>query len=113
MQLTNGKTYKQFYSDQDFWIPEAWHEGELLLVDGQDWGDRDIESIPDDAIVSISGGIVSCEDPGWGKEGLSMDELFRVWRNDDTHKSVLVNIPRDRLEAFEAYVKSIGGQVGV
>ena len=113
MQLTNGKTYKQFYNDSKFWNSQAWHEGELLLVNGRDWGDKSIDKIPDDAIVRITGGIVCCEDLDWELAGLSMDALFAVWRGDDEGKTLLVKVPQARLAELAEYIKSIGGSLGV
>ena len=109
MQLTNGKTYKQFYNDSKFWNPQAWHEGALLLVNGRDWGDKSIDKIPDDAIVRIAGGIVCCEDLDWELAGLSMDALFAAWLGDDDNKTLLVKAPVDKLDELKQYLLSIGG----
>lgn len=113
MQLTNGKEFKTFYTDTDFWHPEAWHECELILVNDRDWRDRSITEIPDDAVVSISGGVVQCEDYDWHGCDMTLDALFAVWRGDDSNKTVLVKVPHAQYEAFCKYMQIIGGQVGV
>lgn len=113
MELTNGKTYKEFYNDARFWHSQAWHEGELLLVNGRDWGDKSVDAIPDDAVVSINGGVVQCENYDWHGCDMTMDALFAVWRGDDSNKTLLVKVPLAQYEAFCQYLQIIGGHVGV
>lgn len=106
---TNGAEFKQFYADPVYWTDDVWHEDEVLLVDGQDPGDIPLKSIPDDAAVSIEGGIVWGD--RWKDNEPSFETYFKRWRRAQRTATLVVECDRAQLEAVKAAVKAAGGRV--
>ena len=108
MTKTIGAVLKRFYDDETAWPDGAWHEDELLLVNGDEW-DQGITEIPDNAIVNISGGAVFGL-PNGGEPSLELH--FRRWRLRQTTTTILVECDLAKLDAIKAAIKAAGGTVG-
>ena len=109
MIKTIGAEFKRFYDDETAWPDGAWHEDELLLVNGDEWEDWDIAEIPDNAIVKLSGGAVF-DLPNGGEPSLELH--FRRWRKRQTLTTILVECDLAKLDAIKAAIKAAGGTVG-
>ena len=107
MIKTNGAEFKRFYNDETAWPDGAWHEDEMLLVNGDEWA-QGITEIPDDAIVNLSGGAVfglpSNAEP-------SMELHFKNWRRRQTTTTILVECDLTKVDDVKAAVKAAGGRV--
>ena len=106
---TTGAEFKRFYNDNSWWTQDMWHEDEEMTINGAS-RDDDVEliAIPDEAIVTISGGVVL---------GLPDDEqptfeaYFKRWRKKQSRMSIVVECDKDAVEAVRAAVKAAGGRV--
>ena len=107
MIKTNGSEYKRFYDDETAWPDDAWHEGELLLVNGDEWT-QGVTEIPDNAIINLSGGAVY-DLPNGGEP--SMELHFSRWRKRQTTATFLVECDLAKLGDVKAAIKAAGGKV--
>ena len=102
---TTGAEFKRFYADSEFWPEGAWHEEEEILADGE--RPYILDEIPDNAVVSITGGIV------FGIEGRepSLESWFRAWRKKQTTTSFVIECEIvDKAEVIAAIIAA-GGKV--
>lgn len=108
---TTGAEFKRFYADPAFW-PEGgdtYHDDALIGVNGVDHDDGfDPGAIPDDAIVTIEGGVVF-DAVGGGEP--SLETYFRRWKKTQTTASFLVECDLSVVDAIKAAVKAAGGRV--
>lgn len=107
MIKTLGAEFKRFYHDDQAWPDGAWHDDELLLVNGDVWT-QEVTEIPDDAIVNLSGGAVY-DLPNGGEP--SMELHFSRWRKRQTTTTILVECDLAKLDDVKAAVKAAGGRV--
>lgn len=107
MIKTNGSEYKRFYDDETAWPDGAWHEDELLIVNG-DKCEAGIDSIPDNATVNLIGGVVYDLPNG---STVSMETHFRNWRKRQSMTTILVECDRAKLDDVKAAIKAAGGKV--
>ena len=107
MIKTLGAEFKRFYDDETAWPDGAWHEDELLLVNGEEWT-KGITEIPDNAIVNLSGGAVLGL-PNGGEPSLELH--FGRWRKRQTTTTILVECGLDKLDDVKASIKAAGGKV--
>lgn len=107
---TTGAEFKRFYSDPTAWPDKAWHEDEEVIVDGANCSDdHDYTTIPDDAVVKVSGGVVYGLNDG--KEEPSLEAHFKRWRRLQSEETFVVICDKDKLDAVQAAVKAAGGKV--
>lgn len=105
---TNGAEFKRFYADISIWPEDAYHDGELVLVDGVEWDHPDgYGVIPDSAKVQIEDGGVYFPD---GKD-CSFEGYFKAWRKRQTVAVVMVECDKFKLDDVEAAVRAAGGKV--
>ena len=106
---TSGLLFKEWYNDINEWPADAYHEDEKIVVNGIE-GSCDFDSIPGDAVVSLSGGCIY-----YDKVDVCMEWALRRWlkkkSREESFDRILVEIPRGTREAFVSHVKSIGGKV--
>ena len=102
---TTGAEFKRFYADSAFWPKGASHEEEKILADGEE---PDIlDEIPDNAMVSITGGIVLGIK---GKEP-SLESWFRKWKKTQTTVSFVVECDITAQVNLISAIRSAGGKV--
>jgi len=117
---TTGAEFKRFYTDANYWPPEAnhssaqdnvWHEDATIVVNGKETGPcDDLMNIPDSAEVRLEGGIVLGS--RWQNDDEpSFETYFKRWRKEQTTKSFVVECDESKLEAVMAAVKAAGGKV--
>lgn len=109
---TTGAELKAFYQDSKFWpagsVTEVWHEEVSLIINGKTDHSPDINAIDDAAAVEIlNGGVISNDD----SVDEDFDSYFMKWKAEQTHTNVVCNIPKEKLEAFQALVAEFGGTI--
>lgn len=106
-----GAELKAFYSDKAAWPGEdgdTWHDDELILVEGAKV--EGYENIPDDAKVTIEGGVVFSK--SWDDESApSFETHFKRWRKTQNTAFLAVECPKDKLDAVKAAIRAAGGKV--
>jgi hypothetical protein len=108
---TTGAEFKRFYADEIYWPKDdgnTWHEEETVLVNGE-VHENDYETIPDDALVTIEGGIVF--GPKWDENEPSFELYFKRWRKQQTTTTLVVEIDRSKEEYLRMAIKAGGGKV--
>lgn len=109
MIKTNGAEFRRYLVDDAAWPEGTWHDDEFITVDGVEWvWEADIESIPDNAILSLTGGVV-CGLPGDLMP--SMESHFKKWRKSQTTTTILVECDLSKLGDVKAAVKVAGGKI--
>lgn len=106
---TTGAEFKRFYDDKQFWPDnsDTYHEYEVVLVNGEDHGDKGYENIPDDAIVILIHGIVF--NAQHGSEEPSFETYFKRWRKLQTTTSIVVECDISKRDAVVAAIQAAGG----
>jgi hypothetical protein len=109
---TSGKDFKGWYGDIEEWPQDAYHEDEIIKINGRNLGDDDeLQSIDDNAIISLSGGCIYFAD---GRD-VSMEGALRRWLRKKSHEEsfdrILVEIPKGKRTAFVFHVECVGGKV--
>lgn len=108
---TNGATFKRFYDDKTFWPQDdgnTWHEDEYVLVNDAEH-EGNYETIPDEAKVSIEGGIVF--GPQWEGNEPSFETFFKRWLKLQTTTSIVIECDISKRDAVIDAVKAAGGKV--
>ena len=106
---TNGLEFWTFYNDKDYWPEGAWHDDTVILVNGKEVEDYTRENIPDDAQVTIDGGVVYLDERG--QEDTGFESYFKKWRKQQSTVFLSVEAPKDKLDAIKAAIKAAGGRV--
>lgn len=105
---TTGAEFKRFYNDDGAAWPEgAWHEDEEVQVGGESW-DGAFEDIPDEAIVSLCGGVVYGVSNGADP---SFETHFKRWRKAQNKVTLVVECANAVRDAVISAVKAAGGRV--
>lgn len=107
---TNGAEFKKYYADDSVWPEGAWHDYELIKVDGNEYEDLDVPSIKDDAIVVISGGVFLTGTDADNKAP-SLEAHFKRWRRAQKFVYLTVEVPRELEAAVTAAISAVGGKV--
>jgi hypothetical protein len=104
-----GAEWLRFYDDKDFWPEDAWHEGELLIVNGVNYeeGEHDLSSVHADAVMRITGGVVY----GLPEDSVSLETHFKRWKRKQATTTFVVEIPNTDIEYFKAQVKICKGKI--
>lgn len=108
---TTGKEFNTFYNDPAIWTQSdshntTWHEDEVITIDGLEV--MDYCDIPEAALVTISGGVVT--NPVGGGE-VSLEGYFKRWKKTQTHVSISVTVAKGKLEAVKKAIRGAGGVV--
>jgi hypothetical protein len=99
---TNGATWKAYLNS---WPFGQWYDDADETVDGAEFDDEHTK-IPDSAVIELTCGVVFSAPSD--REGKSLTSHFRAWMKAQTHEQLVVSVPKDRLEEFKAYLKTIG-----
>lgn len=110
---TTGAEFKRFMTDPAYWPNDAgdtYYDEEELVVNGAPLdSETDIETLADDDVVTIEGGIVFS--PLWVGKEPSFEAFFKQWRKKQTSVTLLIECDRAVLEAVKAAIKAAGGKV--
>lgn len=107
MIKTTGAEWKLFYADPKTFPDGAYHEDEELVIDGKawDWMD-DIEFIPDDAQVTLSGGVFYLD--GDATDGPSLETYFKRWKKRQGTAVLVITGPKEREHEVRTLLKAQG-----
>jgi len=110
---TTGAEIKRFYCDPEFWPEDGgdtYHDDEEVSVNGKPMDrDQGIESIPDAAVVTVSGGVVFSKK--WDGDEPSFETYFKRWKKKQNTVSVIVECDLAKRDAVIAAIKAAGGKV--
>lgn len=110
---TNGAEFLRFYDDPKYW-PEnsgVYHEDEIFRVNGEAVEDDfDMSTVAATAVVEIEGGIV-LDSPLYKKKAEpSLEAYFLRWKKEQTTVSLVVECPKDKVDAIKNAVRAAGGK---
>ena len=106
---TTGREFKQFYNDNSWWSPETWHEDDEISINGAERDDEmELGAIPDDVIVSISGGVVLGLPDG---KQPTLEAYFKRWRKEQNTAHLVVECSKEAVQTVMSAVKAAGGKV--
>ncbi len=105
MVKTNGVEFKKFYADDAFWGDNQWHEDEEVYVEGVLYQD-DYDIIPNDSTVTMKNGLVTNGD---GYDICSFSSYFRRWRKTQSHSTIIVTCPGDKVEMLTKIILTFEG----
>jgi hypothetical protein len=101
--------------DEDIWPKERYYDDAYIEVNGQDISevmDYNLDVVPDDAVMLISGGCVFDPRGNIGAESVcAFDTLFNRWKKKQTHKRLTVEIPLDEEDSLKSLLKTIKGKI--
>ena len=111
MIKTTGKEFKAYYTDKKAWPDGAWHECDIVTVNGVVDDDFyfDVGKLPDNAKITIEGGIVLKDDQA--TDGPTMESHFRAWRKKQNTTFLSVEVQKDKADALRELIKQAGGKV--
>ena len=112
---TTGAQFKMFYADKSVWKDGAYHEYENLKVDGEDWADKDwgdeqVNSIPDSAEVVLRWGIFYASPLDYC-HGTEFEAVLKRWLKNQKTSVVICEIAKERLVELKAAIVAAGGKV--
>ncbi|WP_432263317.1 hypothetical protein [Cupriavidus sp. TMH.W2] len=106
---TTGAEFKRFYSDVSFWPEGAYHDDQVIKVDGEQSTEAtDLNAIADSATVLIEAGYVVLPSV---EEGQSLESYFRRWRKQQTVRTLVVDVDASKLDVVIEAIKAAGGSV--
>lgn len=109
MIKTTGAEFWRFYNDDKFWPDGAWHDDTLVKVNGEVIDDYEPKNIPDNAQVLIDGGVIFMDEHG--DENVAFESHFRKWRKAQDTESIVIECPKDKIDAVKAAIKAAGGKI--
>lgn len=106
---TTGIEFKQFYNDPKFWPEGAWHDDELITIDGVEAGcDVDLSKVEDGAKLVIEGGAVLTKD---NDQVNSLEGYFKKWRKEQSTVTMVVTVDKSKEDAVVEAIKAAGGKI--
>lgn len=109
---TTGAEFKRFYNDPKWWPDDkgaTYHDDDVITVNGVVCVD-DLSSVPDDALVTIQGGVVFSPNFKDGSEP-STETYFKRWFKEQATVTLIVECGTDKVDAIKAAIKAAGGRV--
>ena len=106
MLRTSGAEWKAFCAS----LPDGWmHEDDIITVDGKsDDGNMDLDNVPDNSVMTISGGILFLDQTG--KDGKSLEYSIRCWRKRAGTTRIVVEVSKDKENDVREAVEKAGGK---
>jgi len=107
---TTGEEFLRFYLDPRVWPAGAYHEDEIILVDGQE-APEDLATVPSNSMVSIDGG--DYYDSEFCRESQSFELVFRKWKKKQSTVSVVIEVDKTRYEDLKEMLRSFDAKVKI
>jgi hypothetical protein len=108
---TTGAEWKKFIADDAFW-EDKWLEEWVLEIDGKTYSsdndDIDLTQVSGKAKITIQYG---CIVDGKGSSVLDLKKFFTKWKKEQTTVHLVIEAPKDKLNAIKKAVKTAGGKV--
>lgn len=98
MIKTIGLEFKQYYADKSAWPKDAYHDDAVIIVDGVDADeeDLDLEKVADTAIITITGGGVYGLKAD-SSAAISMETHFRKWKKAQSFTTMVIQVPNEQV----------------
>ena len=107
---SNGSEFKRFYTDPIIWGKDAWHDDEIVMVNGVEWNfDQEIELVPDHAIVQVVSGVFYAA--ASDTDGADLSAVFRRWLKTQASVILVIDVPKEKKESMIAAVRAAGGDI--
>lgn len=102
-----GAEFKRFYSDPLVWKDDTYTDDVLVLVDGANSSEADIDlsEVADTALVEIHRGEIAEGVPG---VPIDMADAALWWRERQANVHFNVAVPRNQVDAFKAALAALG-----
>ena len=106
MLRTSGAEWKAFCAS----LPDGWrHEEDNIVVDGVAYfGSMDLDHVADDAVMTISGGILHLAKDG--NSGKSLEYTMRFWRKRSGVTRIVVEVSKEHENDVREAVEKAGGK---
>lgn len=111
MIKTTGAEFSRFYSDASMWPDGAWHEEELITVNGTDIDEYkgiDLDKIAPSDKVSIQGGRVFMTEDA--TDHVSLESHFRAWRKRQNTATLSVTVDKAKESQLRELLKVFGAK---
>ena len=108
---TTGEEFKRFYTTKELWEEnDRYHEDEIVTVNGKevDEYEFDYSDIPDEAIVTVHGGIVLGN--GFDGDEPSFEAYFKRWKKKQSTATIIVTCHVGKVDEIKAAIKAAGGK---
>lgn len=109
-----GVDYKKFMNDEKFWVGDMHYDDAVILVDGAPLDEmfERMEDIPDDMIISVSGGYIISDGYLYDKDkSYSFESAIKKWLKKQRMVTILVECDKDILDHVISAIKSSGGRI--
>lgn len=106
-----GAEFKRFYADPVFWPTGAYHDDVVVTINGVMDNESDLLTIDDASVVVIDGGFVLDLPGAYFHNSTSFESHFKRWKKLQNTGFLLVEAPKDKIEAVKAAIKAAGGKV--
>lgn len=105
-----GAEWIAFYADKNAWPDDAWHEDEIITVDGVevDTSEFDESKLSPTARVTVTGGIIYLSDDA--TDGPTLEAHFRNWRKRQNTVFMAVEVSKINAEKVQAAITAAGGK---
>ena len=107
-----GAEWNRFYFDDSYWKKDYWHEGSVIKINGEEFEDEtdaDLSALNPSDDLEITEGVVYLDE--YGSKWVSLESFFKKWRKGQTHETVCVLIPKDKVDDIKKYLKNQGCEV--
>lgn len=111
MTNTTGIEWKRFYADKKAWPKDAYHEDELITVNGKlvDEFSFDPTKVQDSDRITLEGGMwfpdADSEDTD------SLEGHFKKWRKSQSTEVICVEVQKDKACEIRKLITKSGGKV--
>lgn len=105
-----GAEWTAFYASKDAWPDGAWHEDQIITVDGVevDNSEFDESKLSPTAKLTVSGGIVFLNADA--TDGPSLEAHFKSWRKKQNTVFMMVEASRADAKKVQAAITAAGGK---
>ena len=107
---TTGAEWSAFYDDKSSWPDGAWHEDEIVTVNGieVDTSYFDASKLSPTAKVTVSGGIVFLASDA--TDGPTLEAHFKGWRKRQSTVFMTVEVSKVNAVKVQAAITAAGGK---
>ena len=107
---TTGAEWSAFYADKSAWPDGAWHEDQIVTVEGVEVDNLDFDEskLSPIAKVTVSGGVVFLNEES--TNGPTLEAYFKSWRKKQTTVFMTVEVSRADAEKVQAAITTAGGK---
>ena len=107
---TTGAEWSAFYADNSAWPEGAWHEDQIVTVDGVevDNSEFDESKLSPTAKITVSGGVVFLNSDA--VDGPTLESHFKSWRKKQITVFMTVEVSRADAEKVQAAITNAGGK---